>query len=280
MLSTTIVIFREALEIAMIVGIVLAATRGLAGRMKWIVGGFALGALGAGVVAMFTEAISNAAEGMGQEFFNAMILFSAALVIGWTAVWMRKHAREMTAQLRNVGKDVTEGSIPLYSLSIIIGLAILREGAEIVLFTYGMLASGQAVGSIILGSTIGVILGTAAGVALYFGLIKLSAKYMLRVTSWLLVLLVAGLASQGTGYLISAGYFADWSATVWDSSWLLSNSSVMGSALHGLIGYNATPSQVEVFTYVATLLFLVAIMNFTGKVPSLKTPKQTAGATA
>lgn len=262
MFSTAIVIFREALEIAMIVGIVLAATRGLAGRMKWILGGFALGTAGAGMVALFTETISNAAAGMGQEFFNAMVLFAAAIVIGWTAVWMRKHAREMTAHLKQVGKDVTDGSIPLYSLSLIIGLAMLREGAEIVLFIYGMLASGQAIPSIVTGSAIGIALGTTAGVMLYYGLIKLSAKYMLRVTSWLLVLLVAGLASQAVGFLTSAGYFDTLSASVWDSSWLLPDDSITGKALHGLIGYTAQPSEIQLIAYGATLALLVGIMRF------------------
>jgi high-affinity iron transporter len=259
MLSTAIVIFREALEIAMILGIVLAATRGLAGRMRWILGGFAGGAAGAGLVALFADRISQALSGMGQEFFNAMILFTAALVIGWTVVWMRKHAREMTMHLRQVGQEVSEGKMPLYSLALIIGLAMLREGAEIVLFIYGMLLSGQDVASIVQGSVIGVALGVFSGVLLYYGLLKLSARYMLKVTSWMLILLVAGLMAQGAGFLTAAGYFSDFSAPLWDTSWLLSEQSIAGKALHSLIGYSSQPTQVELVFYLATLGALVLI---------------------
>lgn len=261
MLSTAIVIFRESLEISLIMGIVLAATRELPGRLFWIIGGVFAGVLGAGLVAYFASEISNAASGVGQELFNAGILFTAALFIGWTALWMRKHVRGMSAKLRQVGMDVTAGNLPRYSLSVIIALAMLREGSEIVLFLYGMVASGETATSIISGSLLGIILGTAAGVAFYAGLIRLSAKYMLQVTSWILMLLVAGLASQAVGFLTAAGYFDTLSHPVWDTSWLLSDGSLFGKALHSLVGYSAKPSAIQLLTYAGTLGALVALIS-------------------
>lgn len=173
MLSTAIVIFRESLEISLIMGIVLAATRDLPGRLFWILGGIGAGIAGAGAVAYFADEISKAASGMGQEFFNAGILFTAAMFIGWTILWMRKHVREMSAKLKQVGIAVTEGNLPKYSLSVIIALAMLREGSEIVLFMYGMIASGETATGIISGSLLGLLLGTASGVAFYAGLIRI-----------------------------------------------------------------------------------------------------------
>jgi high-affinity iron transporter len=260
MLSTAIVIFRESLEISLIMGIVLAATRDLPGRLFWILGGVGAGVAGAGAVAYFADEISKAASGMGQEFFNAGILFTAAMFIGWTILWMRKHVREMSARLKQVGIAVTEGNLPKYSLSVIIALAMLREGSEIVLFMYGMIASGETATGIISGSLLGVILGTAAGVAFYAGLIRISAKYMLQVTSWILMLLVAGLAAQGAGFLSAAGYFDTLSHPVWDTSWLLSDGSLMGKALHSLIGYSAKPTTIQILTYGGTLAFLVTLV--------------------
>ncbi len=259
MLSTAIIIFREVLEIAMILGVVLAATKGLPARMKWIVGGFGAGLFGAGIVALFAGAISNAASGMGQEFFNAMILFTASAVIGWTAVWLRTHGRKMVMHFHSVGKEVVDGKLPGISLSVIIGLAILREGSEIVLFIYGMALSGQNATSIIFGSIIGVVLGTIVGVMLYLGLIKMSAKYMLKFTGWLLMLLVAGLAAQGAGYLSAAGYFSDFSSQLWNTSWLLNEDSIVGKSLHSLIGYTAKPTQIQLTFYLGTLFALISI---------------------
>ncbi len=260
MLSTAIVIFRESLEISLILGIVLAATRDLPGRLYWIVGGALAGVFGAGLVAYFADTISNMAQGAGQELFNAGVLFTAAMFIGWTVLWMRKHVRDMSAKLRQVGMDVTAGNLPRYSLSAIIALAMLREGSEIVLFIYGMIASGETGTSIISGSLLGILLGTAAGVAFYAGLIRMSAKYMLQVTSWILMLLVAGLAAQAVGFLTAAGYFDTMSHPVWDTSWLLSDGSLVGQALHSLIGYCAKPTTIQLMIYGGTLAALIGMI--------------------
>ena len=268
MLSSAIVIFRETVEIALIVGIVLAATRGLPNRFPWIAGGLALGAAGAGLVAIFVESISNMAEGMGQEFFNAIILFAAALVIGWTVIWVNRHAREMAARFRQVSADVKEGRLPFYTLAIVIALAMLREGSETVLFVYGMMLSGQTAASIAGGAAIGVTLGLSMGIALYFGLLKLSTRYMFRVTTVLLVMLVAGLTAQGVGYLTAAGYFSSWSEPVWNTAWLLSQESLVGLTLHSLIGYMEEPTVAQLAFYAATLLVLVALLRMTAHKPA------------
>ncbi len=262
MLPIALIIFRETLEISLILGIVLAATRNVPNRMLWIFGGFALGLAGAGLVAFFAEAISNAAEGIGQELFNAGILLVAAGFIGWTALWMRSHAKEMTAHLKKVGADVSAGRLPNYSLSAIIGLAMLREGSEIVLFVYGMIVSGQGASTIMAGSLMGVAAGALAGVLFYFGLIRLSTRYMLTFTSWLMLLLVAGLAAQAFGFLAAAGYFGAYAAPVWDSSWLLSDGSLAGKALHSLVGYSARPAAIQVIVYLMTLLVLSLAIFF------------------
>ena len=119
---------------------------------------------------------------------------------------------------------------------------MLREGAEIVLFIYGMLASGQEPSSILSGGLTGLGLGVAVGVMMYYGLLKIPAKHVLQVTSWLLILLVAGLAAQGAGFLSAAGYFEAHSQPLWDTSHILSERSITGMALHTLIGYTEQPS--------------------------------------
>ena len=260
MISTALIIFRETIEIAMILGVVLAATRNLPNRFPWIIGGFASGVCGAGLVALFTQTISNAVSGIGQELFNAAILAVAALMIGCTILWMRKHAREMSAHLKQVGQDVTAGTLPLYSLSLIIGLSMLREGSEIVMFIYGMLLSGQNGSSIVSGTIAGLVLGITVGVMLYYGLLKIPARHALKVTSWVLVLLVAGLMSQSAGYLSAAGYFSGLSTPVWDTSWLLSEEGITGKTLHSLIGYTATPTAIQLIGYLGTLLLLCILM--------------------
>ena len=93
MLATAIIVFREVLEAALIVGVVLAASRGVIRRGAWVAGGIAAGVLGATLVAAGAEGIQQAAAGMGQEVFNAVILLTAVAMLGWHNIWMTRHGR-------------------------------------------------------------------------------------------------------------------------------------------------------------------------------------------
>ena len=280
MLSSAIVVFREVFEIVLIVGIVLAATQTMKGRMKPILIGFAAGLGGSALVAVFTGQISQMAEGLGQEYFNAGILLTAAAFIGWTVLWMKKHARHMKKHFEDVGHAVAEGRAPFIALSTVIALALLREGSEIVLFTYGMLASGQDPLMIAAGSGIGLIAGLAIGLMIYFGLIKLSVRIFFRVTSLLLVVLVAGMTSQAFGFLVAAGQFENLSSTLWDTSYILREDGMIGQTLGTLVGYTARPAAIQVIVYVATLIFLFGALKMIEKNISLSGLVRKTGAAA
>jgi high-affinity iron transporter len=263
MFASALIVFREVFEIVLIVGIVLAATRDMPHRTKAIAIGFATGLLGAGIVAAFTGYISNLAEGVGQEMFNSMILFTAAAFIGWTLLWMKQHSREMKTRFTQIGEAVADGTLPYISLSIIIMLAILREGSEIVLFSYGMLATGASLQNLLMGAGIGMAGGTLIGVFLYKGMIRLPVKLFFQVTSTLLMLLVAGMMSQAFGYLVAAGSFEQLSNVVWDSSWLLQEGSLIGQSLKVLIGYTAQPTAIQLIAYLSTLGGLYLMLRIT-----------------
>lgn len=268
MLSTSIVIFREILEIAIIISVVMVASKELEHRNRWVSIGVAAGILGSAIVAIFAQSIANAAEGMGQEFFNATILLTAALVIGATALWMSKHARQLTAHLRHISNEVIQGNMPLYSIAVVIALAILREGAEIVLFTHGMIASGQSLTSILAGSALGFAAGSSVGAAMYFGLLKISPKHVFGVTTWLLIFLCAGMAATAAKYLVSAGWFESLSYQLWNSSAILDDSSVVGKILHALFGYTAKPMAIQFIFYLTILGILIMSMKLINRKPS------------
>lgn len=265
MFPVSLVIFREVFEIAIILSIVFAATRGLPGRGKWIGIGFVGGVVGSGIVAFFTDVISEAVEGVGQEIMNAGILLVAAVFIGWTVLWMRRHATDLTAHLKNVGHAVGAGDLSFISLSVVVALTLLREGSEIVLFTYAMLAAGQDSFNIIAGSIIGLVGGVVVGLLIYYGLIKLATKHIFKVTGWLLVFLVAGLASQAARFISAAGYFPELSGIVWDSSWLISDQGILGQTLQILVGYSARPVTIQLIFFAITLGGLITIIKISDR---------------
>ncbi len=278
MLSSALIVFREVFEIVLIVGIVLAATKSMPHRRMAIALGFMGGIAGSALLAFFTDAISGFAEGMGQEYFNAGILLTAAAFIGWTVLWMKKHARHMKKHFEDVGHAVSAGEAPYFALSAIIATTMLREGSEIVLFTYGMLAAGQSLLSIAAGSALGMVGGLAVGLLLYYGLIKLSVRVFFQVTSAMLILLVAGMASQAFGFLVAAGAFEGLSQVVWDSSSILSERGLIGQSLGTLVGYTARPTAIQLIIYLATLAALAGLMTMIDRNISFRSLLRTATA--
>ena len=257
MLATLILVFREVLEAALIVSIVAAATRGVLGRGRWIGAGLGLGVFGAVLVAGFAEVIANTMSGMGQEWFNASVLLAAVMMIGWHVVWMAKHGRELALHMKSVGSAVSAGQRPMTALLLVVAIAVLREGSEVVLFGYGLLAGGSSPAALAAGGVLGLLAGVAVGFALYFGLLRIPMRLFFSATNGLLILLAAGLASSAAGYLVQADALPALVDTVWDSSWLLSEQSLVGQTLHVLIGYSAQPSGVQLLFYAATVALLL-----------------------
>ncbi|HVZ54325.1 MAG TPA: FTR1 family protein [Pseudolabrys sp.] len=261
MLGALIIVFREVLEAGLIVGIVMAATQGVAGRGRFIWLGIGAGVAGAAVVAAFAGVISEAFQGSGQELFNASVLGIAVVMLMWHNAWMARHGREIAAEMRQIGSDVSEGTKSLTALAIVVGLAVLREGSEVVLFLYGIMASGTSGMSLLTGGLLGIAAGAAFTALTYFGLLAIPNRYIFAVTSWLIALLAAGMAAQSVQFLNNGGILTVLDRTVWDTSWLLSEGSLFGHLLHTLIGYTERPTQLQLLVYVGTLLAMYVLMR-------------------
>jgi high-affinity iron transporter len=255
MLAVAIIVFREVLEAALIVSIVMAASVGVAGRTRWIAAGVGAGVLGAALVAVFAASIANAFQGSGQEVMNATVLIVAVGMLGWHNLWMARNARQMAAEAKEVGREVAAGRRPLTALAVIAGIAVLREGSETVLFVYGVAASSHdGALAMLAGGVIGLAGGILVGVVLYLGLLRIPVHRLFTVTGWMVLLLAAGLAAQAAGFLVQADLLPALGDQIWNTSFLLSEDSLVGKTLHTLVGYVARPAGVQVIAYVAVLL--------------------------
>ncbi len=261
MFPISLVVFREGMEIALIVGVILAATRSLAKRTRWVLVGILVGILGSIIIACLADGISQIASGMGQELFNAFILILAAVLIGWTTVWMSGHGSQMTKELKILGHNVQVGIKPVYMLAVVIALSVFREGSEIVMFLYSSFLTEKSTISLIVGFCIGILSSSFIGVVLYFGIIRIPIGKVLKVTSWMLVFLVAGMVMQAVGYLIAAGCIPEIIPVVWDSSAFLSSRTFLGEILQVLIGYTDRPAGSQVIAYLITIGGLFMALN-------------------
>jgi high-affinity iron transporter len=267
MFSIALVVFREVFEIALIVSILMAATKGLEKRTQWVMIGILAGIAGAVVIAFFADTISQLAQGMGQEMLNASILFIAAGLIGWTTLWMNRHGRQLSESFKRIGQEVIQGQRPIYTLATVVALSVLREGAEIVMFTYSAFVTGTKIYQLIFGGILGVCLGMAVGIVLYYGLMKVQTRKIFQVTSWLLILLVAGMVSQAFGYLSAAGKVSEIVPMVWDTSRIVADSSLLGQLMHVVMGYTDRPSGIQLLSFVLTMVSMGVILKFYDRLP-------------
>jgi high-affinity iron transporter len=275
-LAALIIVFREVFEAGLIIGIVLAVTRTVPHRNRWIGGGVLVGCLAACVVAIFAGALSNLFAGMGQELFNAAILCIAVVMLTWHNVWMARHGSELAGELRSAGQAVVEGSKSLLALAVVVGVAVLREGSEVVLFLYGVLAGGDSGWDVVLGGFAGLALGVMVCLLTYFGLVRIPMRALFATTTVLIALLAAGMAAQAAAFLEKANWLTAMDTIVWDSGWLLSDSSFVGRALHTLIGYTDQPTAMQLTVYLAILLVTFVLMRLYGA-PAKAAPQPARG---
>ena len=263
MLATLLIVFREVIEAGLIVGIVMAATKGVPWRGLWVTYGVVAGVIGASLVAAFAGEIGNLFEGSGQELFNAAVLLLAVVMLTWHNVWMAGHGRQMAMELKSVGAQVSAGSRSLLALAVVVGVAVLREGSEVVLFLYGIASQGgTSAAAMLVGGGLGVAVGAATTALMYYGLLAIPAGKLFSVTSWLITLLAAGMAAQAILFLQQGGYFEYLTATVWNSSWLLPQDGIVGRLLHTLVGYNDSPNGAQLLVYAATIAAIVGLTRW------------------
>ena len=263
MIGALIIVFREVFEAGLIIGIVMAVTRAVAYRGWWIGGGVLGGIIGASIVAVFAGALSAVFGGAGLELFNASILAVAVIMLTWHNVWMAQHGREIAAQMRVVGEAVASGSKSLPGLAIVVAVAVLREGVEVVLFLYGVAASaGESTTAIFTGGVLGLLLGALVCALTYLGLLTIPSRYLFGVTSIMIAVLAAGMAAQAAAFLEQANLVTALGAIIWDSSSILSERSITGRALHTLIGYSDQPTIMQFVVYLTTLAGIFALMKW------------------
>lgn len=258
MFGAALIVFRESFEAALLIGILAAAMHNVPGRNRWLGLGIGVGLAGAIVVAGLTDLIANAANGSGQELFNAAILGFAVLMLAWHNIWMSTHGADLARHAKRLGAEVGSGARAMSSVAVLAGLAILREGSETALFLYGIFAGSEmTLQSLIGGALLGLVAGVGIGTAIYAGLLRIPSRRFFAVISALLLFLAAGLASQMARFLIQADWLPSLASPLWDTTWLLSNGSLLGATLRILVGYEAQPTGTQALFYVATLACIV-----------------------
>jgi high-affinity iron transporter len=254
--ATFLITLREAFEASLLLGLVYTYLDKIGARehFRWVSLGGVLGLLASIGMGVAVSYISGPLLDLGPDVIGAAILFVAVILLTWHAWWMQQHARGIRG---NVEKRIDEARTTqrLWIVGLIAFTGVFREGAETVVFLWGIMAEATTAagwGSVAAGVA-GVLTAAALGWVIFYGGKSLSLRKFFTITTVLILFLAAGLFSTGLGRLQALGVLP-MMEPLWDTSSILSDRSIVGSFLSGLVGYRARPSLVEVGGYLAYLI--------------------------
>ncbi|CAB3937840.1 FTR1 family protein [Achromobacter insolitus] len=271
------IVWRESVEAMLVVGILytwLRATPEGKRGLTYLWGGVAAGLALAVALALVLLGVSTWLSDEGQEWFQAIMSLAACALVVQMVVWMKKHGRTLKGELES-GARASVANDNWWGLFVLVAIAVAREGSETVVFLYGTVSAGEG-GSDMLKLALAGIAGFVVAL-LTFWLLQLGGKLItwrrfFRVTEILLLLLAGALLVGGLDHLISLDVLPTIVDPVWDSSWLLSDSTGVGKVLADFAGYRALPALSSVLLWVAYWIVVWALLRWVGGKP--------AGATA
>jgi high-affinity iron transporter len=277
MLNALIVVWRESLEAMLVIGVLLAwiARQPEQARLKrglWLgVGGGCALAVALGFA---TFAAQSQLQGEALEIFQlGMVLFAAGLIVQMV-IWMHRHGRSMKRELEDrAGR--TAGALGIGAIT---ALAVAREGAETVVFLYGL---GMETGGAQLPVMLGAVLAGLAGAALTAWLVARGARFLsyrtlFRVSEVLLLLIASALLASGIDRMIGMDWLPPLLDPVWDTSALLDDARGGGRLLADFLGYRARPTATLLIAYAAFWAFTLWRM---GRTPAATVTSPTTSST-
>jgi high-affinity iron transporter len=253
MLETLLITWRETLEAALVVGILLTyvARSGQRRAVRYVWLGSAAAVLAAIVCASASGGAMSMLDGETQETMQALIVFGAVGVLSWMVVWMHRNSRSIRGDLHRQADSVLATG-RLIGLAAIAFVAVFREGVEMVLFLWGVAVqrgAQLAAMPVVAAGFVGAGLAVASAWLFLRGFAFLSLRTFFRTTGVLLLLVAAGLLTSGVNKLIGLGYLPPLVPQVWNTSWLVRDGSPLGAVLGALVGYRSRPSLLEVLAF-------------------------------
>lgn len=254
LINSVIIVLREVLEAALMVSVLLAASRFLQLRLSWVYYALGAGLAGAAAYGRFLEPVSGLFDGVGQELFNALLQYATFAALAVIAF--------LISRQHNVG-DHRKSALPVL-MAVAVALAITREGSEVLIYVSGFVQTNNFLSSVGVGSFAGAAIGFSVGVLFYYILLAVDSRSALMISLLLLGLAAAGMSAQATGLLIQADWLSV-AGPVWDTSAYVAENSLAGQLLYALIGYEASPSSIEAITYFGSIaiMALSALLGWT-----------------
>lgn len=196
MIASLLITFREGVEAALIVGIIITYLSRInqSRYIKTSIYGVITALLASGLTAWFFEKVLGGFKGRSEELFEGIVMLIAVCVLTYMVIWMHHQARYIAGSVRHKIDTYISGR-QIYGLAFLSFIAVYREGVETVLF-FAALRSAE-VDTSLLGGVLGIILAVLFTLAFFKTAKRFSLRRFFQITGILLVLIAAGLFAHG-----------------------------------------------------------------------------------
>lgn len=260
------IVFREFLEVGILFGIFVATTARISGAGRYVIAGIFLGLLAAAILAFFTNQISDSFHGLGNEYFDIGFIMLTVVVIVATLTWMRQNSAHIVNSLLpdktgvSDEYDLDHDNSHKWVVTLIVSTTLFREASEVILMVHSIITtSHDSPADYLIGFGIGALGGLLCSIGVYFGMFKISTKHIFQVSTMLMSFIAAGLSAEAAKLLIDADVVGFLGNQLWDSSWIISDESIIGRVFKVIIGYQSRPCGLEILFYFSTLGVIYAI---------------------
>lgn len=254
-LNAVVLVLQEMIEAALLISVLLVFTHlfrrnwesSFKLKTNWVLYSIAIGGIGAVVYSYYTPQISEMFDYVGQEVFNATIHILSFLLIFFLAYLVPSKILAT--------KILQRSRVAAFCMAGVVMFAIVREGSEVIQYIMGVAGQDENFSPVVLGGAIGAGIGASAGVLLFYGLINLSVNMSFK-TSLILLCLIAGNMGSQVVLLLTQADWLPFTPIAWNTSNGLPETSIFGQLLYALIGYEATPSLLQVSAYLFGVILI------------------------
>lgn len=267
------ILFREILEISVLLGIFLAVTKSVPKSRYYIFSGALLGFLSSVLLSLTPSNVASDI-GISDDLLNVSINLFVVFTIGWTIIWVDKNNQSLKSHISTISltkqeaSDISSGysKFPYITLLLLVAGTCFREGAEIVFMIYSVSAlENKGVVDYIIGMSFGGLAGIICGICVYIGLFRAVTSYLFPLVTFLMYFIAASFAAHAAQLLTASGIVDIGIESLWDTSAVVSDSSIVGKLLNILFGYIAKPNSLELAFYCSTLIIIFALSRINKK---------------
>lgn len=248
LLDIIIIVLRETLEASILISVLLSVSKSQGVSFTWVPASLLAGLAGAVVYGSSLGVISEWFDYAGQEVVNAGLQFSIYLLVAALIPIQWRGLACLKRILRNL-------------MSVVVFVALIREGAELYVFYSGFLHKEDVLLKALTSGFVGVAVGLSVGAIVFYALAMANQSKVKVFHAGVLLLVAAGMVLQATQLLIQVDWISS-GEPLWDSSWFIAEASVVGQIAYAIFGYEATPSLIEFGAYSLSIIGIVFLAVF------------------